>query len=114
LFVTIFGNVILHLAASGGKLTVTGTLLDPLDDAKGGIGAVLSGMIDCAKGTGSATLSNAQVTTILPPLVGPIDGTLDIAVDASGGLSGKFAIHELVAPNLATGSGTWSASRTGN
>jgi hypothetical protein len=112
--VPIAGTVVLHLAAMGeSHLAVTGTLLDPIDDPTGGVGAMLTGSIDCVQRTGTMTLSKATLTIIVPSFLGPVDGTMDISVDSTTSLSGDFNIHETINPTFATGSGSWSADRTG-
>jgi hypothetical protein len=109
----ISGTMTLHLVVSGQSITVTGTVVDPLSASDGGLNGMIRGSIDCSTGKGSASFLNTEVTTVIPPIIAPIDGTLDITVGTSGALDGGFSIHESANP-IATGSGTWSATRSGS
>lgn len=96
---------------SEGFATITGGLIDPLDNPTGGVAGVLSGTFDCVKGVGSATLSTAEVTALTPVLyVAAVEGTIDIKTGGSGTLNGTFSEQEM-AITSGTGSGTWSASK---
>jgi hypothetical protein len=106
----IAGDVTLRFSGTSGvSATVNGSFLDPLDNT-GGVAAALRGTFDCAKGTGTLTLSPAQVTTLVPFIyTAQVEGSVDINLGRSNTLSGHFTIQE-TENSMATGSGSWSAS----
>jgi hypothetical protein len=109
----IAGGITFHFSTttSATTRTVTGTLGFAVGNTEaGGIIGTFRGSFDCTTEHGSVTLlMGTTVTTIVPPINGPVDGTFDIELAPNGGLSGTFQIREQLNPSFAIGSGTWSA-----
>jgi hypothetical protein len=110
----ISGSITLRFTAtSGTSAMITGGFLDPLTDSTGGVAGTIRGTFDCAKGVGSATLSTAEVTTVVPIVyVATVEGTIEIKSASSGMLNGTFTVQETMNTS-GTGGGTWSAGPAG-